>query len=513
MQNDQCKKILSFYSSLNSLERKAIGRRSLFDYAMLYNAVQEPTWDYPTSKFFRSLIFSTDKYMKDDNLRLYLLEAPPRTGKTQFLCNILIPYIIGSNKSTRIMIVLGSNNLRTDIKKLISKATSSDSTSTRDTFFDDVFSQKIITKNNRDWLTFKYPDQKNECVIFFTTALSTPPKGIGFNYMFFIDYMSSENRDRDAMQRQYLANLQGFITRVQHNPQTKVIVDNQRLSTKDLSAHLVNSYNARNVPYMRLTFPYIFDERTEVQLGENYLEYFDKGEFLTSRFSYREMEEKIAQIGVNGFKTEYQQNPEAIKGGLINRGMIKFIEPEEFAQKEANGEIERYFITTDTAFEDNKRSDYNVFMFWAWDGNFLYVKSFFREKLKGLESNKALYRFWKENQAADYTYVEEVTSTKELIRQYRNGFYIGDKQVIIPNIKTIPRLNKSKLYRVKLALPFIELGRVFLIRGMDYNETILNELEKFREDNTHEKDDIVDNVIDAVNIVGKKYINFEPQLH
>lgn len=509
--------------------RSLFSKASLNNYTLMYNAIQEPDRDYSYAKMPQIVIGTVMDFLKAPE-RWFLLEAAPRSGKTTIITNILIPYLLGSMRQIKILVVCGEEKLLKEVMNNIRYNTSC-SRGEKDLFFDNIFGSKVVTVNNERNLSFKFIGEKKECTVYSATSLSTPPKGTGYHFIFFIDYMASEHRDREAMQRAYLANFNGYMTRKEYDIRTKYIIDNQRLSVKDLSAHITSRYDATSEKYFRLIMPYYFEETTEYVADGNTFTY-NKGDFLVSRYDEEDMRNIIASSGKTVFLTEYQQRPEAIKGEIFSRESFNFYEQLP--------PLNRVFAVVDTAFEDNKRSDYNVYTVWGYDNKNLYLLDFFRKRLSGLDNNIYLYHFWKKWSVEDpkltafspkikNIIIEENTHTKELITRLKTGFLISKDEVVkMHNIKTIIRQGKSKFYRVKLAEPSIATGMIFLKKGgfypssnsydlpvncTNFNDVILNELESYRYDGTHTHDDITDCVSDAINIVTRRYPEFNLQVH
>ena len=86
-----------------------IAKHCLFSYSILFNKEIEPNFCYD-DKFFTILSYSFQKFLKSNN-RLFMLEASPRTGKTDFLINIVLVSLIGNLKNNSIEEILNNPKL------------------------------------------------------------------------------------------------------------------------------------------------------------------------------------------------------------------------------------------------------------------------------------------------------------------------------------------------------------------------------------------------------------------
>jgi predicted phage terminase large subunit-like protein len=486
---------------LQSLKTPAhlIAKQSLLVYTLLYNRDIEPAHNY-CDKFFGILIAKFQEFYDTKN-DLLLLEAPPRTGKTEFDINIFLTWLLGKEKNKK-FIVVGSNkvlkkNIRWDLERVINSP-----------IYQEIFPEVKILICNESEITLTNGNR-----IVLTTTSSTVPIGAGFHWMFFIDFFSGETMRSEVLKEEAFAKFSAYSRRVQHNPTTKIIIDNQRLGVEDLSSFITSQYNEMKLPYIRLTFPFLFEEDFHYELQRKTVT-FKKGEYLVSRFNDEEKRKIIAKDGDLRFVTEYQQNPRHARGDLVKREMFRFYSNEDLL----NTHFVKGFITTDLALEDKRRNDYNVFCFWLVDNKEnLYLIDMFRHKIKGLEAEKALYNFylkWKDglsNGQAGCNFItfEDTTNTKMTIQRYEKGMEIDGKKIYLAGlVKKLTRV-KNKFSRLIDSLGHIQAGKVFLpshdvkINGVadtsnDIVEPFIREYEAFREDDTHEHDDIVDSATDAI---------------
>ena len=482
----------------------------LLPYMALSNAIVEPQYRY-TNKFFMCLCDYFSDFITDPNKRLLLLEASPRTGKTEYIFNIVLPFLIGNNPNKRMMVITSSRQTRYKLRRALDRVLKTD-------FFKTVFPYYGKIRSNET--TIEMP---NGFTIFLTTTLSTVPTGDGFHFIVATDYISSSMIDSRATMESAMSNWQGYMTRKQNNPATKIIIDNQRLSFYDLSWAVTTTADKTGEKYTRITFPFQFTEDLKVKLPSGLIMPFQKGEYLTERFNDREKRAILSTTSEETFNIQYQQNPNKDKGKIFSRAYFRYYNHEDLEKLDFN----RAFITTDLAFTQERRSDYTVFCFWLEDiqGN-LFLVDMFRGKHKGTELNLLLYNFWKkyssgvaDNPSTECQFIAiEVAgqSTTTFVQSLSAPILIGkDSEPVQIDcaIRKLPR-NTKKYTRAMQSLAYIQQGKVYLpsynvkIDGVsDINleivEPFLLEHEQFAEDDSHLHDDIVDNCLDAISIVNK----------
>lgn len=485
-----------------------LARHSVFTYSLLFNKEIEPSHNY-SDRFFTILSYEFQKFLgtKDD---LFLLEASPRTGKTEFLINIFLTFLIGNRQDHRFLLICSNQVLKKDLRRKIERVC-------RSKFFQKIFPRILIDISNDTEMIFSNGNSIN-----FTTTNSSVPIGAGFHFIFLIDYLNSDTMRSTPLREEAFAQLQGFLSRTQHNPATKIIVDNQRLGVEDLSAYLTKQYDEMSLPYQRLTFPYQFDSDFHYKIGEKNVT-FKEGEFLVDRFNDFEKRKIIARLGNFVYDVQFLQKARRARGDLVKREQFRFYKQVDLE----NNKFINGFMTTDLALSDKQYNDFNVFCFWLVDSNFnLYLVDMLRLKIKGLQAESALYNFylkWRDGLknggvGCNRITFENTTNTMLTIQRYKSGFEVDifiDGQKIRRKVsfgglvKELAR-TKNKFSRAIDAVPYIEAGQVFLpshdvkIDGVksvvdDITDPLITEAENFREDDSHEHDDIFDNLIDAIN--------------
>lgn len=200
----------------------------------------------------------------------------------------------------------------------------------------------------------------------------------------------------------------------------------------------------------------------------------------------RERKETMASAN---FSALYQQNPSVQGGEIIKGGM--------FGRYKELPKLKYRAIYGDTAQKSRQANDYQVAECFGLgiDGK-LYVIDVFRDKYDAYMLEEKFPDFWRKHLKSDparlrYFGIEDKSSGTELIQRMRNK--IKPK---IP-VRAIPR-STDKYTRVMDVLGFIESGYVMLPENAPWVHDFIAECEAFTADDSHEHDDQIDPLCDAI---------------
>jgi len=161
-------------------------------------------------------------------------------------------------------------------------------------------------------------------------------------------------------------------------------------------------------------------------------------------------------------------------------------------------QFEYRFLTADTAQKTKEANDFSVFACWGvFDGK-LYLIDLCRGKWEAPELKKRALQFWQKHNAIQDKgflrtfYIEDKSSGTGLIQEIQ-------REGKIP-IMPVQR-DRDKYSRCYDIVGYIEAGLVYILEGADFTNDFLQECESFSADDSHEHDDQVDNLIDAVKVL------------
>lgn len=289
------------------------------------------------------------------------------------------------------------------------------------------------------------------------------------------------------------------------NPDTPIILVMQRLAENDPVGFIEKGNVEGDWTFIKI--PAVIDADYVKTLKPKYQTLVAESESVNGRFSYWPYKEPIQQLlsmergdgsDQNGakisrhvFTSQYQQSPVALGGNII-RG-------EYFHRYTILPKIKWRKMFADTAQKVKERNDFSVFEEWGLgvDGK-IYLLDLIRGRWEAPELQRRAIAFWAKAKARDVEGfgqlrempVEDKSSGTGLIQTLKMPPYN------IP-IKAIERV-KDKLTRVMDGLPYIESGMVCIPAEASFTNDFIAENEAFTADDSHDFDDQVDPMLDAI---------------
>jgi predicted phage terminase large subunit-like protein len=291
------------------------------------------------------------------------------------------------------------------------------------------------------------------------------------------------------------------------NPSTPIILVMQRLAENDPAGFILNGN--LDGKWSHINIPAVIDAAYVKGLPPKYQPFIETAPAVNGRFSYWPYKEPLTQLltmekgegqDQNGgrisryvFNSQYQQKPTTPGGNIIKGqsfGRYQIL-PTKFKQRK---------IFADTAQKTKERNDFSVFEEWGLAENgHLYLLDMIRGKWEAPELQRRAIAFWQKAKARDVNQfaqlrkmqVEDKSSGTGLIQTIKLPPYN------IP-IEPIER-NKDKLTRVMDVLTYIDCGQVHLPESAPFTSDFIAECESFTADDSHDFDDQIDPMVDAIN--------------
>ena len=198
------------------------------------------------------------------------------------------------------------------------------------------------------------------------------------------------------------------------------------------------------------------------------------------------------------FASQYQQVPIALGGNVFKTDWFQYYGDGEKCTLPKPDRFEYTFITGDTAQKAGELNDYSVFCYWGMFKNRVYLIDGVRGKWEApdLETNFVAFvnQCWKRNKECGSLrriHIEDKASGTGLIQ--------GAQKKIPIDINPVQR-STDKVTRAMDAAPVMRAGRVALPDNHPMLPELLAEVAAFTFDDSHPNDDIVDNIVDAVNV-------------
>lgn len=289
------------------------------------------------------------------------------------------------------------------------------------------------------------------------------------------------------------------------NPETPIIIIMQRIAESD-PVGFVKGGNLEG-EWIHVKIPALIDKPYVAALPKKYRAKVDMSEQVNERFSYWPYKEPLqsllrmergdgddqegAKISRHVFTSQYQQEPVALGGNIIKG--------EWFRTYKVLPQIRYRKIFADTAQKTKEANDFSVFEEWGLgvDGN-LYLIDMIRGKWEAPELQKRATAFWAKCKARDF---EKFGALREMVVEDKSsgtGLVQAIKLLNSIPIKAMERVI-DKLTRVMDVIPYLEQGRVHLPEDAPFTNDFIAENEAFTADDSHDFDDQVDPMVDAIN--------------
>ena len=476
--------------------------------------------------FFKHTINALNTFIDIDyKTNALILEAPPRTGKTETVINSLL-YLLSTRHNTNFIVVTGSNMKQMDISGKV-----------RD-YLDSDFCKKhfgaLINKKKRNNESLK--ELTNGNIIQFITSSSRPPTGIGYHFVFLIDFFTQMHYDSLPQRQRTFINSRGFLTREEQKPKTKIIIDNQRLGVGDFTDYVISNFKESNIDFDYIKFPYQFtdewsseEKRTYFIKDEKYV--FNENSYIINRFDEETKNNTQAKIGKRTFIIQYQGIVKNDYGEVLTEEYFKSYSKENLE----NEHFTNLIITIDTAATTREASDFSsIGLYGKTEHNGIYLIDMETYKVSPSEFEERLHTFigkWKDGLKTNLgrvkikkILIENASSGLVLLSNLKNKssetsrrFYniLKDYNLTIEGINAqklesqgkgkYGRLyaHLSKLMEEKIRIPLEEVGY------MRYAETLnfKNECLEFTTDDKHLHDDRLDTMLIALHVFSKTGFN------
>lgn len=453
-------------------------------------------------------------FLESTKERLFILETPPRFGKSLLTTILAICYTGITRPKERALLVTASDKTRKTEFMLKIKTL--------------LTSSVFLEITGFDLKDFKITDKEiffpNGFLLISTTTQSAPATGSGFQWIWLDDLLTPAHLHSPAKLITANVFLDAMLTRTDENfetgeSNTRVLAINQRLGFNDLSARFIKSYTEQEVPYIRLTLPYYFIQEEKYQLYNGKTAIFQENEFLRPVWNQNTMQGKIANIGEANFKTQYLQIATQQENCLFDITYLRFYgdkkTPHEYNLKTIQN-INATFITVDLAFKTNKQNDFTAGIVWGIDmmdteEPKLYILDIIHHKKvlhETCDAIKNLCNQWKGFKGSNGwhgnnfmgVYIEDI-AMNEGVFQIFDERHIGYTK-IQRNSKGTSNVNEAngKAVRANLVMATYRKSNVFLPPSHNKTNVLINEIQNFTRNNTHAHDDLVDCFIDGLDI-------------
>lgn len=292
------------------------------------------------------------------------------------------------------------------------------------------------------------------------------------------------------------------------NPKTPIVIVMQRIAENDP----VGFIQKGNLPgkWRIVRIPAVLDQEYLEKLKDKYRAMIPaEREEVEGRFSYWPYKEPLkdllamergegadasgSRISRHVFAAQYNQTPVALGGNVIHG--------HHFTRYTVLPKIKYRKIFADTAQKAKEANDYSVFEEWGLgiDGR-IYLIDMIRGKWESPELRRRAVAFWNSAKARDADKygilrkmpIEDKSSGTDLIQTLK----MPPHNIPVEPIERGPE--RDRYTRVMDALPYVEVGAVCIPEEAPFTHDFVAECEAFTADDTHDHDDQIDPMVDAV---------------
>ncbi|MDA9100036.1 phage terminase large subunit [Planktomarina sp.] len=417
--------------------------------------------------------------MYNGQCRRLIINAPPRSLKTSMANSYFIPWLLGKNPKTKIIVVTYGDDLSTTLAH-----------ATKKVFIHPAYQQifpHTVLENDRMQATRLRTPQGGQ-VIF--TSIHGALTGLGADWIILDDPLQAAHMRSEVRQDDLAQVFRHSVTTRLNNPETgKMLLIQQRISPNDLCGDLTRDPGH---PWTVLSLPARFDQPAEFNLGIFGPKGVTAGELLTPhRMSERFLSEKQSEMGHAAFYAQYLQKPLVEEDCPIDFGKIKYISRDKFSQIDL---VPTIFQSWDTALSDKPTADYSALTTWARleDGRFILIDAtryrVSSDKLQSLIIQNAIAH------SARFVCIEAANHAVDLIRMVSEQMPDGC------TVRSVALHGLSKMQRLEAQLHKINTGKVVFLGDEPNLDLVTNELRQFP---NGRHDDLVDSFSQALSEMGK----------
>ena len=414
---------------------------------------------------------------RGDTNRL-IINAPPRSSKTN-LCTIFnIGFILGKDPSAEIMLLTYGEELTRDIASKVHHLM-------RHAAYKRLFPHtRCVGAGSQGQALRTSAGGK----VHFTSIQGTMT-GLGADWIILDDPLQAAHRRSDKRSDNLETTFREALSTRLNNPSTgKILLIQQRIAPSDLCGRLTERVGHS---WTVLALPAEFMAPATYPLGRfGGTHKAQVGDLLIPEHLTRDvLKDRRIEMGEAAYAAQYLQAPIYEENNPIEFDKLAFVKREDLA-----GELENALTVQswDTALTANANSDYSAVTTWARisDSNFvlLHAKQMKVPSDRLVDAMRTHAQAWR----AKFVLVEEANHARDLTRDLK-------EKVQGPTIvRGIPHGNQSKEDRLLQVLYPINAGQVRLLKKEKSLDLLLHQLRQFP---NGKHDDLVDSFTQALGVL------------
>jgi len=249
-------------------------------------------------------------------------------------------------------------------------------------------------------------------------------------------------------------------TRLDDKKHGAIVAVEQRLGGNDLTAHLLKSEEWTHIKVPASTER----QRTFIFPSSGRVKVMERDEVLCEgREDAAILLAQKGRMGTRDYKAQYEQEPTADEGGLLQRNWWKFYKPSQLPN------VRRSIWFYDTAMEEGEENDYTFGIRINECDNGFYVDRGMRKRLQYPDLKRTVVANW-EVSPADLLVIEDKVSGMSLRQDLQKTTMLR-----VVAFKTV----RDKVFCVNRASPWCEAGKVFLPEGEPWVADFIEECAAF----------------------------------
>ena len=407
-----------------------------------------------------------------------IINAPPRSSKTN-LCTIFnVGFILGKDPSAEIMLLTHGEELTRDIASKVNDLM-------RHPAYMHLFPHtRCVGAGSQGQALRTSAGGK----VHFTSVQGTMT-GLGADWIILDDPLQAAHRRSDKRSDNLETTFREALSTRLNNPSTgKILLIQQRIAPSDLCGRLTEN---EGHPWTVLALPAEFMAPAIYPLGRfRGTHKAQVGDLLIPQHLTRDvLKHRRIERGEAAYAAQYLQAPMYEENNPIEFDKLAFVKREDIAD-----ELEHALIVQswDTALTANANSDYSAVTTWARLPSRKFV--LLHAKQIKLSSDKLVDAIIQHAKAwsAKHVLVEEANHARDLLHDLQKR---ANGQV---HIKGVPHQNLSKEARLDLVLYLINAGRVGLLEEEKSLDLLLHQLRQFP---NGKHDDLVDSFTQALRVL------------
>lgn len=376
-----------------------------------------------------------------------ILNLPPRHLKS-ILASIVWPaWLLGQDPKLRIAVVSHSQALARDLSLKTLRLMETD-------FYREVFPQTRLRDDRRQAIDFETSQSGGRYAASFETGIT----GRGFDLIIIDDPISAHavrsSTERDRVNETFDTMV---ASRLDDPLRGAIVVVGQRLHENDLSGYLLAKGGWKHI-----CLPLVAEHVTELQVGGRLWVRNPGDVLLPALWTVAVVAQTRSAVGEAVFSAQYQQNPSAAIGELIQPDHIRKFDELPLC---AN----RLTLSWDTAVKTGPNTSYTVCLVFATDGKRHYVVDVLRARLDPVQMRDAALRLIAQYRPRNIL-VEDASSGPGLAKMLEEHHHRCELR---------PTGGMSKEERLEPHLHMFSEGRVLIKNNEPWTTDLASELLKF----------------------------------